>query len=89
MIFIIGAPSRWLAIAALWLPESLRFLVARANLAPRHRTLLRRAEIGFAMTGPIARLNRNSVLERARSARVNHARISAILQVNTPPSASP
>jgi MFS transporter, AAHS family, 4-hydroxybenzoate transporter len=44
VIFILGGvfPLVLLLIMALWLPESPRFLVARANLAPRDRALLAR-----------------------------------------------
>ena len=47
IIFVIGGvfPLVLLAITALWLPESPRFLAARANLAPHHRALLRRLAI--------------------------------------------
>jgi AAHS family 4-hydroxybenzoate transporter-like MFS transporter len=44
VIFVIGGifPLGLLLIMALWLPESARFLAARAELAPRHRALLAR-----------------------------------------------
>jgi AAHS family 4-hydroxybenzoate transporter-like MFS transporter len=44
VIFILGGvfPLALLLITALWLPESPRFLVARANLEPRDRRLLAR-----------------------------------------------
>jgi MFS transporter, AAHS family, 4-hydroxybenzoate transporter len=47
IIFIIGGlfPLALILIMALWLPESPRFLAARANLAPRHRALLHRLDI--------------------------------------------
>jgi MFS transporter, AAHS family, 4-hydroxybenzoate transporter len=47
VIFILGGvfPLALLLIMALWLPESPRFLVARANLGPRDRTLLARLGI--------------------------------------------
>jgi MFS transporter, AAHS family, 4-hydroxybenzoate transporter len=47
IIFIIGGvfPLVLLAVTMLWLPESPRFLAARANLAPRHRALLQRLSI--------------------------------------------
>jgi AAHS family 4-hydroxybenzoate transporter-like MFS transporter len=47
VIFILGGvfPLVLLLIMALWLPESPRFLVARANLAPRDRALLARLGI--------------------------------------------
>jgi len=47
VIFILGGvfPLVLLLIMALWLPESPRFLVARANLGPRDRTLLARLGI--------------------------------------------
>ena len=50
IIFIIGGafPLVLMAIAALWLPESPRFLAARAILAPRHQALLRRLAISPA-----------------------------------------
>jgi AAHS family 4-hydroxybenzoate transporter-like MFS transporter len=46
-IFILGGafPLALLLIAALWLPESPRFLAARTVLAPRHRVLLQRLGI--------------------------------------------
>jgi MFS transporter, AAHS family, 4-hydroxybenzoate transporter len=52
VIFIIGGafPLVLLAITALWLPESPRFLAARANLAPHHHALLQRLAIGPSMT---------------------------------------
>ena len=42
VIFVLGGifPLLLLLVMALWLPESPRFLVTRANLAPRHRALL-------------------------------------------------
>jgi AAHS family 4-hydroxybenzoate transporter-like MFS transporter len=53
IIFIIGGlfPLVLMAIAALWLPESPRFLAMRANLAPRHQALLHRLEIAPAAEG--------------------------------------
>lgn len=47
VIFVIGGvfPLVLLAITALWLPESPRFLAARQNLAPSHRALLQRLAI--------------------------------------------
>jgi MFS transporter, AAHS family, 4-hydroxybenzoate transporter len=44
IIFTIGGvfPLALLAITALWLPESPRFLAAKRNLAPRQRALLQR-----------------------------------------------
>jgi AAHS family 4-hydroxybenzoate transporter-like MFS transporter len=47
VIFILGGvfPLVLLLITALWLPESPRFLVARADLGPRDRTLLARLGI--------------------------------------------
>jgi len=47
IIFIIGGvfPLVLLAIMAVWLPESPRFLVVRTDLAPRQRALLRSLEI--------------------------------------------
>jgi MFS transporter, AAHS family, 4-hydroxybenzoate transporter len=46
-IFILGGafPLALVLVMALWLPESPRFLAARANLAPRHRALLQRLDI--------------------------------------------
>jgi MFS transporter, AAHS family, 4-hydroxybenzoate transporter len=47
IIFVIGGAFPlvlWL-ITALWLPESPRFLAAKADLAPRHRALLQRLNI--------------------------------------------
>jgi MFS transporter, AAHS family, 4-hydroxybenzoate transporter len=47
IIFIIGGAFPlvlWL-VTAFWLPESPRFLAAKADLAPRHRALLRRLDI--------------------------------------------
>ena len=51
IIFVIGGifPLVLLAITALWLPESARFLAARANLSPRHHALLRRLAITPSM----------------------------------------
>jgi AAHS family 4-hydroxybenzoate transporter-like MFS transporter len=63
IIFIIGGvfPLVLLAITALWLPESPRFLAARADLAPRHRALLQRLAIapsdGQVHTIDVARSN--------------------------------
>ena len=50
IIFVIGGvfPLVLLAITALWLPESPRFLAARSNLAPRHHVLLHRLAIAPA-----------------------------------------
>jgi AAHS family 4-hydroxybenzoate transporter-like MFS transporter len=50
IIFVIGGvfPLILLAITALWLPESPRFLAARANLAPHHHALLQRFAIAPA-----------------------------------------
>ncbi len=47
VIFVIGGvfPLALLAIAALWLPESPRFLAARAYLAPHQRALLQRLQV--------------------------------------------
>jgi MFS transporter, AAHS family, 4-hydroxybenzoate transporter len=47
IIFVIGGvfPLVLLLLAALWLPESPRFLMARADLAPHHRALLQRLEL--------------------------------------------
>ena len=46
-------------------------------------------EIGLAITLASGMLIRNSVLARARSPRVNHLRISTMVQVSTPPSNRP
>jgi AAHS family 4-hydroxybenzoate transporter-like MFS transporter len=50
IIFVIGGvfPLVLLAITALWLPESPRFLAARARLAPHHHALLRRLAIAHS-----------------------------------------
>ena len=47
VIFLIGGafPLALMLVIALWLPESPRFLAARANLAPRERALLQRLDI--------------------------------------------
>ncbi len=47
VIFLIGGgfPLALVFVMALWLPESPRFLAARANLAPREQALLQRLEI--------------------------------------------
>jgi AAHS family 4-hydroxybenzoate transporter-like MFS transporter len=47
VIFLIGGtfPLVLVVVIALWLPESPRFLAARANLAPRDRALLQRLDI--------------------------------------------
>jgi MFS transporter, AAHS family, 4-hydroxybenzoate transporter len=47
IIFVIGGvfPLLLLAITTLWLPESPRFLAARASLAPHHHALLQRLAI--------------------------------------------
>jgi len=47
VIFILGGgfPLALVLVVALWLPESPRFLAARANLAPRDRALLQRLDI--------------------------------------------
>jgi AAHS family 4-hydroxybenzoate transporter-like MFS transporter len=47
IIFIMGGvfPLVLLAVTAVWLPESPRFLALRTNLTPRHRALLRRLAI--------------------------------------------
>jgi MFS transporter, AAHS family, 4-hydroxybenzoate transporter len=47
IIFVIGGvfPLVLLAVTALWLPESPRFLAARPNLAPHHHALLQRLAI--------------------------------------------
>jgi MFS transporter, AAHS family, 4-hydroxybenzoate transporter len=56
IIYIIGGtfPLVLLAITALWLPESPRFLAARANLAAHHRTLLARLGITHEPGAPHA-----------------------------------
>ena len=50
IIFLIGGafPLVLLAVTALWLPESPRFLASRSNLAPHHRALLQRLDIAAA-----------------------------------------
>ena len=47
VIFVIGGafPLLLLIVMAAWLPESPRFLAARASLAPRHHALLQRLDI--------------------------------------------
>jgi AAHS family 4-hydroxybenzoate transporter-like MFS transporter len=47
IIFVVGGvfPLALVLLAAVWLPESPRFLLARSNLAPRHLALLRRLDI--------------------------------------------
>jgi AAHS family 4-hydroxybenzoate transporter-like MFS transporter len=63
IIFVIGGvfPLVLLAITSRWLPESPRFLVARANLAAHDRALLQRLAIapsmGEAQTVDVARGN--------------------------------
>ena len=62
IIFIIGGvfPLILLAITTLWLPESPRFIAARANLAPHHHALLQRLAItpaGEAYAVDVARAN--------------------------------
>jgi AAHS family 4-hydroxybenzoate transporter-like MFS transporter len=54
VIFILGGgfPLALVLVVALWLPESPRFLAARANLAPRDRALLQRLDIA---PGPVER----------------------------------
>ncbi|MGH7038883.1 MAG: MFS transporter [Stellaceae bacterium] len=56
IIFIIGGvfPLVLVLVMALFLPESPRFLAARANLAPRHRALLQRLGITPGQGGPQA-----------------------------------
>jgi MFS transporter, AAHS family, 4-hydroxybenzoate transporter len=66
IIYILGGtfPLVLLAITALWLPESPRFLAARTNLDPRHQALLQRLAIApgqpyavdLARTNPIRML---------------------------------
>jgi MFS transporter, AAHS family, 4-hydroxybenzoate transporter len=58
VIFIIGGafPLVLMAVAALWLPESPRFLAAKANLAPRHHLLLQRLDIA-PITGEVHSLD--------------------------------
>ena len=47
IIFVIGGvfPLVLVAVMAIWLPESARFLAAKTDLAPRHRALLQRLDI--------------------------------------------
>jgi MFS transporter, AAHS family, 4-hydroxybenzoate transporter len=47
VVFLIGGafPLALMVVVALWLPESPRFLAARASLAPRERALLQRLDI--------------------------------------------
>jgi AAHS family 4-hydroxybenzoate transporter-like MFS transporter len=47
IIFVIGGvfPLVLVAVMAIWLPESPRFLAAKADLSPRHRALLQRLDI--------------------------------------------
>jgi MFS transporter, AAHS family, 4-hydroxybenzoate transporter len=54
VIFVLGGvfPLLLLLVMALWLPESPRFLVTRANLSPRHRALLARLGIAPGQTAP-------------------------------------
>ena len=56
MIFIIGGvfPLVLVLVMALWLPESPRFLAAKANLAPHHRALLQRLGIAHTAGQPHA-----------------------------------
>src|SRR5271163_54188 len=56
IIFVIGGvfPLLLLAITALWLPESPRFLATRARLAPRHYALLQRLAIVHSTGQPHA-----------------------------------
>lgn len=60
-IYILGGmfPLVLLAITALWLPESPRFLAARTNLAPRQQALLQRLAIapGQPHAADLARTN--------------------------------
>jgi MFS transporter, AAHS family, 4-hydroxybenzoate transporter len=53
VIFILGGafPLVLVLVMALWLPESPRFLAARANLAPRQAALLARLDITPAQAG--------------------------------------
>jgi MFS transporter, AAHS family, 4-hydroxybenzoate transporter len=53
VIFILGGvfPLVLVLVMILWLPESPRFLAARANLTPRHRALLHRLDIAHAGVG--------------------------------------
>src|SRR5204863_10111195 len=46
-LYIVGGivPLLMVVALALWLPESPRFLAAKANLTPREATLLRRLDI--------------------------------------------
>jgi AAHS family 4-hydroxybenzoate transporter-like MFS transporter len=56
IIYIIGGvfPLVLLAVTALWLPESPRFLATRANLAAHHRSLLDRLGINHTPDAPHA-----------------------------------
>ncbi|HTV88106.1 MAG TPA: MFS transporter [Stellaceae bacterium] len=53
IIFVVGGvfPLVLVLVMALWLPESPRFLVRKAKLAPRHQALLQRLEIAQAAGG--------------------------------------
>jgi AAHS family 4-hydroxybenzoate transporter-like MFS transporter len=53
VIFVVGGifPLGLLLVMALWLPESPRFLAAKADLAPRHQALLQRLEITHGGVG--------------------------------------
>jgi AAHS family 4-hydroxybenzoate transporter-like MFS transporter len=55
MIFVVGGvfPLLLVPALALWLPESPRFLAARANLSPRHAALLQRLDIAPTQSGPV------------------------------------
>jgi AAHS family 4-hydroxybenzoate transporter-like MFS transporter len=56
VIFILGGafPLVLLLVTALFLPESPRFLAARASLAPRQRALLQRLGVAPGQAGPLA-----------------------------------
>jgi MFS transporter, AAHS family, 4-hydroxybenzoate transporter len=69
VIFAIGGifPLVLLAITALWLPESPRFLARRATLAPHHRTLLESlsiSSVGETQVLDVARGNPIAMLFR-------------------------
>jgi MFS transporter, AAHS family, 4-hydroxybenzoate transporter len=53
VIFLIGGafPLVLVVVIAVWLPESPRFLAARADLAPRERALLQRLDIAPGQVG--------------------------------------
>jgi AAHS family 4-hydroxybenzoate transporter-like MFS transporter len=55
VIFVLGGvfPLVLVPALALWLPESPRFLAAKATLAPRHAALLRRLDIAPTQSGAV------------------------------------